>query len=80
MPRGKIVARQFLPRSVAAQLPSPRGGWGNFERAKKPLLWRRSNLGEGHCESKIAARQWGVKFCRDVSQGPFNFWEGATFP
>ena len=65
------AARQKLPRdnfcrSIAAQLPSPRGQF--WMRKKCPLLWGRGNLGgilrdnlgEGHCESKIAARQWGV--------------------
>ena len=27
----------------------------------------RDNLGEGNCESGIAARQWGVKFCSEAS-------------
>ena len=48
---------------------------GKFKRWKKqPLLWGRSNLGgilrddlgEGNCESKIAARQWEVIFCREA--------------
>ena len=25
-------------------------------------------MGEGNCESKIAARQWGVNFCREASR------------
>ena len=73
--------RDNFCRSIAAQLPSPRG---NFERGKKcPLLWGRGNLGgilrdclsEGNWESKIAARQWGVNFAarhQDVSQGPLG--------
>ena len=28
----------------------------------------RDNLGEGKCDSKIAARQWGVNFCREASR------------
>ena len=28
----------------------------------------RSNFGEGNCESKIAARQWRVNFCREASR------------
>ena len=28
----------------------------------------RDNLAEGNCESKIAARQWGVNFCREASR------------
>ena len=28
----------------------------------------RDNLGEGNCESKIAARQWGVNFRREASR------------
>ena len=37
----------------------------------------RDNLGEGTCESKIAARQWGVNFCREASRclaGPSRLW------
>ena len=50
---------------------------GNFERGKKsPLLWGRGNLGgilrdnlgEVNCESKIAAGQLGVNFCREASR------------
>ena len=53
-------------------------------RPKLPLLWGRGNLGgilrdnlgEGNCESKVAARQWGVNFCparqQDVLQGPLG--------
>ena len=29
----------------------------------------RDNLGEGHCESRISARQWGVNFCREAFRG-----------
>ena len=67
------AARQKLPRdnfcrSVAAQLPTPRGQFR--KREKSPLLWARGNLGgilrdnlgEGNCEAKIAARQRGVNF------------------
>ena len=48
-----------------------------LKEAKKPSLgrerqfWRgilRDNLREGNCESKIAARQWGVDFCREASR------------
>ena len=74
MPRGKncreTICVSQLPRNY-----SHRGG--NLERRKKkPLLWGRGNLGgilrdnlgEGNCESKIAARQWGVNFCREASR------------
>ena len=56
----------------AAQLPRnyPHRG-GNLERGKMPFLAGRVNLGgilrddlgEGNCESKTAARQWGANFC-----------------
>ena len=74
------VARQKLPRdnfcrSVATQLPSPRG---QFWKEEKNALscggeanWEailRDNLGEVNCESRIAARQWGVSFCREASR------------
>ena len=48
-----------------------------IERWKiSPLLWGRhslggilrDNLGEGNCDSNIAARQWGVNFCREASR------------
>ena len=41
----------------------------------------RDTLGEGNCESKIVARQWGVKPCREASKclaGPFG--EGPATP
>ena len=73
------AARQTLPQdnfchSNAAQLPSPRGA--NSKEVKKcPLLWGSGNLGgilrdlgEGSCESTIAARQWGVNFYREASR------------
>ena len=75
------AARQKLPRardnfccSIAAQLPSPRGQF--WKRKKCPLLRGRGNLGgilrdnlgEGNWESKIAARQWRVNFCREASR------------
>ena len=68
------LSRDNFCRSIAAQLPSPRG---QFQTCKKsPLLWGRGNLGgifrdnlgEGSCESKIAARQWGVNSCRKASR------------
>ena len=80
MPRGKNCRETIF----AARLPRnyPHRG-GNFERGNCPRLGGRrnlggilrGNLGEGNCESKIAARQWGVKFCRehqDASQGPLG--------
>ena len=53
----------------------PRRG-GDFERGIKALLGvrdnsggiLRDNLGEGNRESKIAARQLGVNFCRETSR------------
>ena len=73
------AARQELPgdnfyRSFAAQLPSPQGQFGN--KQKSSLLWGRGNLvgilrdnlGKCNCESKIAARQWGVNLCREASR------------
>ena len=73
MPRGKNCRETIL----AAQLPRncPLRG-GKFERWKCPLLWGRGNfggilrdnLGKGNWESKIAARQWGVNFCREASR------------
>ena len=73
------AARQKLPRddfcrSTAAQLPSPRG---QFWKKKKEtsLVGERQfgrhckrQLGEGNCESKITARQWGVNFLREASR------------
>ena len=70
--------------SVAAQLPSPRGQFR--KREKNPsLLWGRGNLGgilrdnlgEGNCESKIAARSHSRESIfaarhQDVSQGPLG--------
>ena len=82
MPRGKNCRETIFSRSVAAQLPSPRGQFR--KRGKNPLLWGRGNLGgilrdnlgEGNCEAKIAARQRGVNFFaarhQDVSQGPLG--------
>ena len=68
-----IAARQFLPLNCHAITLT---AGGTFERRKKPLLWGRGNLGgilrdnlgEGNCKSKIAARQWGVSFCREASR------------
>ena len=70
----KIAARQFLPLTCRAITPSLRGQF--WKRKKCPLLWGRGNLGgilrdnlgEGNWESKIAARQWGVNFCREASR------------
>ena len=57
------LPRDNFCRSLAAQLPSPRGQF--WKRRKCPLLWGRGNLGsnlrdnlgEGKWESKNAARQ-----------------------
>ena len=72
----KKLSRDNFCCSIAAQLPSPVGAVLK-EKKKRPLLsslvWRsnwggvvRDNLGEGNCESKIAAREWGVNFCREA--------------
>ena len=64
---------QFLPLSCRAITFST----GTILKEEKcPLLWGRGNLGgilrdnlgEGNWESKIAARQWGVNFCREASR------------
>ena len=81
------AARQKLPRdnfcrSIAAQLPSPRGNFARGENVLKNVARGnlggilRDSLGEGSCESKIAARQWGVNFYREASRclaGPLGF-------
>ena len=61
MSRGKIAARQFLPRDIAITLTA---GLILKEDKKPSLVGRDSlggilgdNLGEGNCESKIASRQ-----------------------
>ena len=72
MPRGKKkTARQFLPLSCRATTLT---AGVSLKEEKKPSLvgerpfggYLRDNLGEGNCESKIAARQWGVNFCREA--------------
>ena len=78
-----FTLQTFVPEKCretifAAQLPHncPHRG-GNFERGKNALSCGgqgnlggvlRDNLGEGNCESRIAARQWGVNFCREASR------------
>ena len=83
MPRGpgeaswcreaKTAARQFLLlicRAIALTTGA------TLKEEDCPLLWGRGNLGgilrdnfgEGNWESKIAARQWGVNFCREASK------------
>ena len=75
MPRGKNCRET----SFAAQLPRnyPHRGDDLKEDKTSSLVGRgklggilRVNLGEGNCESKIAARQWGVNFCREALSGP----------
>ena len=82
------AARQKLPRdnfcrSIAAQLPSPMGAILKEEKMSSIVGERqfgrhiKRQFGcEGNCESKIAARQWGVKEGparhQDVSQGPLG--------
>ena len=84
MSRGKNCRETIFVSQLSRGYPH-RGG--NFERKKCPLLWARDifggmlrdNLGEGNCEPKIVARQWGVNFCRETSRclaGPF----GQTSP
>ena len=66
------MPRDNFCRSITAQLPSPRGQFR--KRNKNPLFCGRGNLagslgdtlGEGNCESTIAARQWGANFCREA--------------
>ena len=68
------LPRDNFCRSIASQLPSPRGRF--WKRKNCPLWWARDslggilrgNLGEGNCESKIAARQWESIFCREASR------------
>ena len=70
MPRGKNCRETIF----AAQLPRNCGVI--LKEETFPLLWGRGSLGghlrenldEGNRESKIAARQWGVKFCREASK------------
>ena len=57
-PSSQGFAFQYvLPLPLA--LPWGRGNLGGILR---------DNLGEGNCASKIAAREWGVNFCREASR------------
>ena len=72
----KIAARQYFAAQLCRNYPHH---GGNFERGKIALSCGgvaismnlggilRGNFGEGNCESNIAARQWGVNFCREAS-------------
>ena len=72
MPRGKNCRETIFAAHLPHNYPH-RGGY--CERGILPLLWGRGTLGghlrdnldKGNCESKIAARQWGVNFCREAS-------------
>ena len=78
----EIAGRQVLSLNCLAVTPHRRGILK--KREKCPLLWARDsfgvilgdNLGEGNCESKIVARQWGDNFFaarhQGVSQGPLG--------
>ena len=71
----KIAARQFLPLSCRA-ITLTTGAILKEENKMSSFLWGRGNLGgnlrdnlgEGNWESKIAAIQWGVNFCREASR------------
>ena len=68
--------RIFYPRFFSSIFFEPPDALCTTKRKKCPLLWGRGNLGgilgdnlgEGNCESKIAARQWGVNFCCEASR------------
>ena len=68
---GQKLLRDSCCLSLTAPLPSLQGC---TVKEETPLSgWRgdvggivRENLCEGICESKIAARQWGVNFCREA--------------
>ena len=71
MPRGKNCRETILPLNYRAIILTA----GAILKEKKCPLLRgrgslggilRGNLGEGNCESKLAARQWGVNFCREA--------------
>ena len=69
----KIAAKQFLPLNCLAVTLS---AGVILKEEKCPFLWERDsfggvlgdNWGEGNCESKIVARQWGVNFYRETSR------------
>ena len=71
--KAKIAARRVLPLNCRA-ITLTAGAL--LKEEKKPSLVgerhleaiSRDNLGEGNCESKFAARQWGVNFCREASR------------
>ena len=77
MPRSKNCRETIFAAQLPRNLIYPHRR-ANFERRKKRALscggeaiWGgilRDNLGEGNCESKIAARQWGVNFCCEASR------------
>ena len=67
------AARQKLPRynlcrSIAAQLPSPRGQF--WKRKKCPLLWGRGNLG-GILRDNVGEGNLRVKNCRETVGSQF---------
>ena len=74
MPRGENCRETIFCRPIAAQGSLTAGAILKDE--KKPSLVgerqlggiSRDNLGEGNCEPKNAARQWGVNFCREASR------------
>ena len=67
----RIAARQFLPLNCrkGAILKEEK----NVLYCAGEAIWKAfsetiCHLGEGNWESKIAARQWGVNFCREASR------------
>ena len=74
MSRAKNCRETIFVSQLSRSCPH-RGG--NFERGRNALscgpetvleAFKETILGEGNCESKIVARQWGVDFCRGTSR------------
>ena len=70
-----ILFWNFVGNLLFVMVPSPQGQcWKRKKALYSSLLWGRGNLGvilrdsvgEGNCESKIAARKRGVHACRDT--------------
>ena len=69
----KIATRQFL--SLNCLVVTVTAGVILKEEKLPSLVGERhfggisgDNLGEGNCEPKTVARQWGVNFCRETSR------------
>ena len=86
------VAGQKLPRdNFVSQLSRsyPHRGVMLKEKRMPSLVGERQfggilgdTLGEGNCESKIVARQWGVHFCRETARrlsGPSGLFSRVLF-